>query len=256
MEMEIPFSIGGDLPFVEKIIRRIVPMHTLSPNGETALVIAAKEGCISMIKTLMPMYCAESNCSLNNGYVLFWAIGAAIARRQTAVLIHLIKNESQLNYDHLLVMQTCYRQCNLELLKLLLKSGVDVNATSTLQPSSLLLFATDREYFDPEKYKLLVRHTTDVIVSAEGFTVFHKAIMTDRLGVSSWDNMVNCAIKQQSSNMIKMLMGYVNEEALGTWMSCNRKIYDKYKQPQSEKVPRKKRRMYSSYSDDDVFEEN
>ncbi|GAB6022162.1 hypothetical protein CHUAL_006300 [Chamberlinius hualienensis] len=242
--MSIQFSIGGDLGFVEEVIRGILPIYTLSPHGETALVIAAGEGCINMIENLMSMYCADSNWSLNGRYVLYGAIVAAINSRQTAALIYLIRNESQLNYDHLLVMQICYRQCDLDLLKLLLNLGVDINATSSLQPSSVLEHATCKEFFDPEKYELLVRHSFEVSVSDEGFTVFHKAIMVERLGLSSWDNIVNCAIKQQSSNMIKMLMGYVNEEALGSWMSCNREIYYQYKHSQSEEVPSKRRRMF------------
>ncbi|GAB6022161.1 hypothetical protein CHUAL_006299 [Chamberlinius hualienensis] len=54
--MEKSFSICGDLSFVEKVVRGIHSIYALNPKGETAIVIAAKEGNVKMIKTLVPMF--------------------------------------------------------------------------------------------------------------------------------------------------------------------------------------------------------
>ncbi|GAB6022160.1 hypothetical protein CHUAL_006298 [Chamberlinius hualienensis] len=146
-----------DYEFAEFVLEGNISIGALSPSGETALRIAVEENCIEAIDTLLKIYSEENNWFSKYNEDFSQACGLAIENSQYKVLIYLIKNMANLDYDHLLVLQLCYKYLKVKILKKIFKSGVNVNATSARQSVSLFHLATCNRNFDAKKYQLLIK---------------------------------------------------------------------------------------------------
>ncbi|GAB6022165.1 hypothetical protein CHUAL_006303 [Chamberlinius hualienensis] len=186
-------------------------------------------------------------------------VTTAIEYEKPNVLAYLIRNQGQLRYDELLMFQTCYQKCSVELLE---KVFALIVVTSPARRLSHFVLTTNPNNFDADKYRLLIHYGANILtVRDDGYTVFHVAILqncpkalqmllenidangfhelnlelTNQISQRNesnmhhnWGNVFQYVIRRGTAKMVSMVLPYINEAALNSWIGRERIFYDKF----------------------------
>src|SRR5438128_1491526 len=144
-----------DTRSVAQLLKRGVDVDTVNPKGESLLMLAARSGKASVVKTILA---AKPKINARNAYGETALMLAAINGRVDVVKL-LLENGAEVNNSGWTPLMYAATNNHVEIARLLLARGAQVNATAQNGTSALMMAA--REGHLP-MVLLLLEHGADV----------------------------------------------------------------------------------------------
>lgn len=200
----------GYADLAEILIKKGHPINVISKSGATALILATENRNDKVVDVLLN-YNADVSVKLkdNNDYhknfyaevgdvALFLAIKLNYLEIAKAIMIQGIPHNTLLEMGaHPVILSVVTNQ--VEVLKLLIKKGGNVNARSHFSRASALLLAVELNY---EKIlEILLNHNADASLALEIESSYHR-----QFGLTQGDTPLSAAIRLGYQNIVKKLI--------------------------------------------------